>query len=236
MPAFLHYLGCATFAAMKIDTVIFDMDGLLIDSEPCWEKAGATTLARYGVTLTKEQYYSTTGLRSKEWIDWWFTYFQLDRGLRDEAEIFLTNTAIDLIRSEAEPMPGTEHIFSFFSDLNFNIGLATSSPTALINVVAEKLEFKGKLHGAVSAENLINGKPHPEVYLDCATVLNVSPLQCICFEDSVYGMVAAKAARMKCVAIPAASQRTDKRFGLADLTLNSLQEFSPAHLELLMNR
>lgn len=236
MPAFFHNYGCTTFAAMKTDTVIFDMDGLLIDSEPCWEKAGATTLARYGVTLTKEQYYSTTGLRSKEWIDWWFTYFNLDRDLRDEAELYLTNTAIELIRREAEPMPGTDHIFSFFSDHNFTIGLATSSPTALINVVAEKLGLNGKLHGFVSAENLVNGKPHPEVYLDCATVLNVSPLQCICFEDSVYGMVAAKAARMKCVAIPAASQRTDKRFGLADLTLNSLLEFSPEHLEQLMNR
>lgn len=216
---------------MTIDTVIFDMDGLLIDSEPSWENAGREMLAKFGVSLTREQHLSTTGLRSKEWIDWWFRQFDIDAGYLAEAEIMLNNFAIDFIRRDAIALPGIDHVFSLFEKNNFRIGLATSSPMALVEVVEEKLQLKGKIHAYMSAENLIHGKPHPEVYLDCARMLRASPLQCVCFEDSVYGMVAAKAARMKCVVIPAAHQLEDKRFGLADLMLPALSNFTQNHLD-----
>ena len=63
---------------MALNTVIFDIDGLLIDSEPVWNKAAEVTLQHYGIVLTPQQYASTTGLRTKEWIDWWFNYFNID--------------------------------------------------------------------------------------------------------------------------------------------------------------
>ena len=65
-------------ARMKATTVIFDMDGLLIDSEPLWEEAGAELLQSYGVELTSEQYQSSTGLRTREWITHWFNHFHID--------------------------------------------------------------------------------------------------------------------------------------------------------------
>ena len=74
------------------------------------------------------------------------------------------------------------------------------------------------------------GKPNPQVYLDCATQLGSSPLECICFEDSFNGMIAAKAARMKCVIVPAHHELQDNRWFAADLKISSLQNFN----ELLM--
>jgi HAD superfamily hydrolase (TIGR01509 family) len=216
---------------MQINTVIFDMDGLLIDSEPCWEKAGKAILKEFGYDLTTEQYFTTTGLRSKEWIQYWFNYYKIDMKHAVNAELRLNKIASDLIKNEALPRPGVRYIFNFFREKNFNIAIASSSATALIEAVIEKLNIGTYLTAYASAESLIYGKPHPEVYLNCAGMLKVNPLQCICFEDSVTSMIAAKAARMKCVAVPMPQTLHDKRFGLADLVIASLQDFNEELLD-----
>jgi sugar-phosphatase len=82
-----------------------------------------------------------------------------------------------------------------------------------------------------SAENLPLGKPHPQVYLDCAKALGASPLECIAFEDSFNGMIAAKAARMRCVVVPAPDQQNQPRWNAADLKLTSLADFSESLLK-----
>jgi sugar-phosphatase len=212
------------FAPMKFSAVIFDMDGLLINSEPYWEEAGEETLQEFNVTLTPEQYHSTTGLRTREWIDWWFSHFSIDKKFASGAEEAIITKAIEKIRIHGEALPGVNYIFDFFRSLDFRIGIATSSPTALINVVAEKLQIKHYLQGISSAEDLAYGKPHPQVYLNCAELLGVSPLQCICFEDSFNGMIAVKAARMKCIAIPSPVQWEETRWDAADRKLRSLLE------------
>ncbi|MEI9957259.1 MAG: HAD family hydrolase [Ferruginibacter sp.] len=76
------------------------------------------------------------------------------------------------------------HIFNFFTDRKFKIGLASSSPIKLIDVVVEQLQIKDHLHAITSAHLLEHGKPHPEVYLNCAKQLQATPFECICFEDS----------------------------------------------------
>jgi beta-phosphoglucomutase-like phosphatase (HAD superfamily) len=81
-------------------------------------------------------------------------------------------------------------------------------------------------------KNLAYGKPHPQVYLDCAAALGSQPVECICFEDSFNGMIAVKAARMKCVIVPHVSQAKDERWGAADLKLSSLQNFGELHFNL----
>lgn len=216
-----------------LNTVIFDMDGLLIDSEPMWEEAGRETLESYGVIMSTPEYHTTTGLRTREWIEWWFTYFGIDLKHSREAEDLIHQKAIEKIGVDAMAMPGLDHILSFFADRGFRIGLATSSPLALVDVVVDKLNIRRRIHAFASAENLLYGKPHPEVYLNCAKALDTSPVECICFEDSVNGMIAAKAARMKCVVIPSVAAAGDKRFGLADLMLRSLLDFDEQHLRVL---
>lgn len=216
---------------MQLNTVIFDMDGLLIDSEPFWQEAGIETLEQYQVALTLEQYHLTTGLRTKEWIDYWWRHFEIPSDSSAAAEEMILRKAIEKIGEKASPMPGIDHIFSFFSKNNFRIGLATSSPLALVHVVVERLGIRSYLDAIASAGHLPFGKPHPQVYLDCARALEVDPLQCICFEDSFNGMIAAKAARMKCVIIPTPDQFSLPKWGAADLKLNSLLEFGQKQLD-----
>ena len=128
-------------------------------------------------------------------------------------------------------MPGVEHIINFFLQKNYKIGLASSSPMQMIDVVVEKLAVRPYLHAICSAGELAYGKPHPQVFIDCAAVLETAAFHCVCFEDSFNGMIAAKAAKMKCVVVPAADQYTLPKWGSADLKLRSLVNFNELLLE-----
>ena len=187
------------FAVMQLNTVIFDMDGLLIDSEPLWNEAATEIFGRYGIRLTPQQYATTTGLRTKEFVQWWFSYFNVSMADSQTVENNIINKVIELVLQKGRPMAGVAHVFNFFMERNFKIGLASSSPKALIDVVVDQLKIGEHLQTITSAANLAYGKPHPEVYLNCASELNANPQECICFEDSFPGMIAAKASRMKCV-------------------------------------
>jgi HAD superfamily hydrolase (TIGR01509 family) len=220
-----------TFAAMKLNTVIFDMDGLLIDSEPLWSEAADEVLAQYGFRLTAAQHATSTGMRTREFIEWWFDYFNVLPIHAPSAEQAIIELVIRKIAAKGKPMQGVAQIFNFFIGKNFKIGLATSSPHSLIDVVIDKLGIRNYLHAITSAAGLDYGKPHPQVYLNCARELNSSPLECICFEDSFPGMIAAKAARMKCVVVPARHESQAPRFNAADLKLSSLQNFNELLLQ-----
>ena len=202
------------------------MDGLLIDSEPFWQEAGKETLEAYNAVLSDEQYHSSTGLRTKEWVHWWFNHFGIDVEHAPDAETTIIAKALEKIGTNGRGMTGVEYLFDFFKKKGMLIGLASSSPVALIEVVAEKLNIRQHLQAVASAEDLTYGKPHPQVFLDCAEQLNVSPLECLVFEDSMNGIIAAKAARMKCVAVPDPAFRKDPRWVIADVVLNSLEEFN----------
>ncbi len=217
---------------MNLTTVIFDIDGLLVDSEPLWNEAAAELFAGYGVTLSEEQYKTTTGLRTKEFVQWWLAYFKIPASEQTRAEERIVASVLRKIEEKGKIMPGVPYIFDFFQKKGFRIGLATSSPPALIDLVVRLTGIKTFLLASASAELLPYGKPHPQVYLDCARKLNSSPLECLCFEDSFNGLIAAKAARMKCIIVPHASEQKNEKWGAADLRLSSLQNFGELHFNL----
>lgn len=215
---------------MKINTVIFDIDGLLINSEPLWNQAAAEVFASRNVYISEEAYATTTGLRTKEFVAWWLTHFQQDPAIFPEVEKEIVANVLDKIATKAETLPGVSYIFDFFATRGFNIGLATSSPPELIEIAKKITGIESYVMAATSAEQLPYGKPHPQVYLDCATALGVAPIQCVCFEDSFNGMVAAKAARMKCVVVPHAGEQHHPKWGAADVKLHSLGQFTEEYL------
>ncbi|MCW3093973.1 MAG: 2-deoxyglucose-6-phosphate hydrolase YniC [Ferruginibacter sp.] len=218
---------------MKLNTVIFDMDGLLIDSEPLWNEAADEAFQQYGFRLTPAQHAITTGMRTKEFVEWWFDLYKIPMQHVAAAQQEIFKLVIDKVAAKGRAMQGVAHIFNFFIDRDFKIGLATSSGKLLIDVVVDKLGIRNYLHAIASAAELPYGKPHPQVFLNCADQLKSSPLECICFEDSFNGMIAVKAARMKCVVVPARYESQHAKFNAADLKISSLQNFNELLLHTL---
>ncbi|MCU0333941.1 MAG: hexitol phosphatase HxpB [Chitinophagaceae bacterium] len=221
-------------ANSRLHTVIFDMDGLLIDSEPLWEEAGTELLVAYGCQLTPELYAATVGLRTQEWLQYWFHHFGIRAANLEQAEQSIVDSVIAKVEQQPRMMAGVHYILDYFKQRGFKIALATSSPLRMAEKVVALLGIGHFFEVLTSAEHMPYGKPHPQVYLQCAQQLQVDPLGCLCFEDSFNGMIAAKAAKMKCVVVPAASQLTQARWGAADLKLSSLQNFNDLLLAPMM--
>lgn len=209
------------------------MDGLLIDSEPLWQEAGLEEMSRFGIQLTDVQYHSSTGLRTPEWIDHWFHYFQIDLANAPAAIKHIEDNALLKIKSRGKALEGVEEILQFFRTRGFKIGLASSSPMRLIKEVVGMLGIEKYLDQLTSAESLSYGKPHPQVFIECANQLGSKPNHCVVFEDSFNGMIAAKAAKMKCVVIPAPQVHEWMRWHAADAKLNSLLQFNEEILQSL---
>ena len=209
----------------SFQAAIFDMDGLLVDTEPLWRRAEIKVFGRVGVELTEGMTHQTTGLRVDEVVQHWFARLPWTGESREEIADGILEEVTHLIAKEGVLLPGVTDCLEQMRVAGLKIGLASSSPLKLIEAVVEKFGL-GAWFGVVeSAEKEPFGKPHPAVFLNAARRLEVHPARCLVFEDSVNGLIAAKAARMTCVVVPAAEQFTDVRFGLADLKLRSLQEF-----------
>ncbi len=219
---------------MKITTAIFDMDGLLIDSEPLWYEAALESLAKFDIIINHEEYYSSTGLRTKEFLEYWLSKYKIDLSHIASTEIDITSRVINKVFEKGIMMPGVTSAIAIAKQHQLKIGLASSSPLSLINAVLEKTGLKDTFAITCSAEHLPFGKPHPQVFLDCAKALNSHPVECICFEDSLNGLIAAKAARMKCIVVPHPEQANADRWNIADLKLGSLDELDAEKLSALI--
>jgi len=207
---------------MSMDTVIFDMDGLIIDSEPLWYEAAQESFKAFDISISEDAYNTTTGLRTPEFLEHWFRVFDIDRKHLVKTETDILERLIHKINTKGNMMRGVVRAIDFFAEKNFKIGLASSSPFSVINAVIDKLQLNNHFSAIASAESLDYGKPHPQVFLDCAKELQSDPATCICIEDSFNGLIAAKAAKMKCIIVPHPSQFEMERWNIADLKLSSL--------------
>lgn len=216
-----------------VHSAIFDMDGVLIDSEPLWYEAANEAFMPYCIHLEPEEYALSIGLRTKEFVDFWLKKYDIDPQKAISIEKEINALVINKIAQKGTAMPGVISTLEQLKHRDFTIGLATSSPSSLIDVVVDKLNIRSYFSAFASAENLPFGKPHPQVYLNCADSLEQSPSRCICFEDSFNGLISAKSARMYCIAIPAPEFRHQARFQAADMILNSLEEFEVGLIEKL---
>lgn len=219
----------------SLRTAIFDMDGVLIDSEPLWYEAANEAFKPYGFQLDHQSYSSSIGLRTKEFVAHWLHQYKLNPEDAPKIESDINALVINKIVQKGTVMPGVISTLEALRSSNFNIGLATSSPMELVDVVVDQLHIRNYFQALSSAENLPFGKPHPQVYLNCAAALEQAPDSCLCFEDSFNGLLAAKSARMFCIAIPAPGLRDQPRFQAADLVLSSLEEFDVEMITKLRN-
>jgi HAD superfamily hydrolase (TIGR01509 family) len=208
-----------------LTAAIFDMDGLLVDTEPLWRIAEIEVFGALGVPLTDALARTTMGMRVDEVVAHWRTIHPW-AGPDDAA---VANDILDavtaLIVREGVLMPGVGQTLEQVKAAGLRIGLASSSPLRLIQAVLNHFELRPWFECWLSAEHEHYGKPHPAVYLRAAGTLDVAPTACVAFEDSFNGLLAAKSARMQCVLVPAPEARGDKRWGIADVVLDSLDQF-----------
>lgn len=205
--------------------VIFDMDGVLVDSEPVWvEVEKEIYLQRYGVRLSDEDFKDTAGVRIDKVLT--LRHHRYDLPPQDvpaRASDIVTEVG-NRIQSSPQPMPGVEDLLETLRKRSIPLAVASSSPQKQIERVLSALNLTHYFAHLVSAEGLINGKPHPAVFLLAAEALGVEPESCIVIEDAVNGTIAAKAAQMRVIVMPAPDARSDRRFGIADGQIDSLGE------------
>lgn len=210
---------------------IFDMDGLLIDSEPLWDRAELEVFASLNVDISRRhELPDTLGLRIDQTVRMW--YESLPWNGPDQAEVTqrIIARALALVEETRPLLPGVEQALQLCQQQGLAIALASASPLAMLERVLEMFNLRHYFSALASAEALPYSKPHPQVYLDAAAKLGVDPLNCVALEDSFNGMIASKAARMRSIVVPAAEHRHDARWALANVQLENLTQLQAEHL------
>lgn len=218
-----------------IKAIVFDLDGLLVQSEPLWRTAEQKVFSGLGLELDEKALAQTTGIRLDEVVRIRFREHpwtglslpQVERDILDELE--------HLIREKAQPCPGAAEAISFFTERGLPLALASSSPMRVIRTQLGKMGWLEAFHALLSAEDDSLGKPYPGVYLRSAKALGVDAHQCLALEDSLPGLIAAKAAGMTAIAVPDPDFAGHPGFGLADQVLDSLEALDQRIWDSLMN-
>lgn len=206
-----------------LKAAIFDMDGLLVDSEPQWRIVEMSVFRTVGLALTEEQCKQTTGLPIADVVDYWYARQPWTGRSKAEIADAITAGAYDRIGREAGPMPGALDVLAQFREQGVRMGIASASPMHLIELVIDRLGIRDYFSVWHSATLEARNKPAPDVYLGVARKLNVAPADCVAFEDSGNGLKSAHAAGMLTVAVPADYEFEDPKFGLADFKIPSLR-------------
>lgn len=209
-----------------VQAVIFDMDGLLLDSEDFWQQAEFETFSALGVPLTLADTRKTVGWRCDYVVDYWYQQAPWQHPTQGEVADNIINRVISLIRSHGKLLPGAREALQLCQTLRIPVALATSSNHHMMLAVLQHFQLSGYFQATCSAQYLPYAKPHPQVYLNAAQALGVAPEHCLALEDSLSGVIAAKAARMRCLAVPEAHNRQDPRYAIADWVLDSLHQFN----------
>jgi HAD superfamily hydrolase (TIGR01509 family) len=190
------------------DAAVFDMDGLLVDSEPLWHEAELRIFHRYGVPLTVERCRETTGMFLGDVVRHWRARYAWDGPAVDVVAGQITDAMDELLRSRATLKPGAVHALAFCRARGLRLALASSSPRRLIDTAIGHLRLTAWFAVVHSDEGERAGKPDPAVFVSTAALLGVDPTRCLAFEDSPAGVRAAVAAGMTCVAVPEAHTET----------------------------
>lgn len=214
----------------RLRAVIFDVDGVLIDTEPTWRSVEIEVFAGLGVVLTDEDCRETMGVR----IDDVVAQRHALTPWPDPPPVAVVERIVDSVvarvRAEGQPIAGAIEALDTVRGLGLRCALASSSPPRLIAAIVDRLDIAAYVEAVCSAEGERAGKPAPDVYLRAASLIGVAPEECIAVEDSVNGVLSATAAGMRCVAIPDTVTAADPRLAVATMTLGSIAEVDGALL------
>jgi HAD superfamily hydrolase (TIGR01509 family) len=183
-----------------IEAIIFDLDGLLVDSEPCWDEARRLMAAEAGKTWADADHQACMGVDTLTWARYMIDRLELKLST-DEVIDRIVGTMRDIYARGIPYMPGAVEAVALAA-AHYPVGLASGSHRSLIDAVTADAALRGKLQAVVCADEMPAGKPAPDVYLAAARLLGVQPANCICLEDSGSGILSGVAAGMKVIAVP----------------------------------
>lgn len=202
--------------------IIFDMDGVLIDSEVLWKQAEKEVFTSLGVKVTDEYSRLTKSMTTTEVTRFWYDKYPWRNRDLDAVEQMVISRVIELINTENCQIKGVKPFLEKLKARKFKIGLATNSPNEIIPVVLNKLDIIHLFDSISSAEFEIKGKPDPAIYFNAAKKLDIKPEACIVIEDSYSGMLAAKNAGMTVVAFTNGNSECD--FEIADYKIENFND------------
>lgn len=207
----------------EVTAVIFDLDGVLLDSEPLHFRAARQVFSHHGKTLTDDAYRRSIGLGAVEtWTAWKATY-GLEAGVAELIELDEQGRLAE-IGNGVVPIPEAVSLARRLHEGGVPLAIASSSTPETIDAELDALGLGDLFPVRVSGEHVARSKPAPDVYTRTAERLGVPPQSCVAIEDSPVGVRAAKAAGMTCVAVPT-DWTANGDFGEADVTLESLRYF-----------
>ncbi|MCW5942238.1 MAG: HAD-IA family hydrolase [Fimbriimonadaceae bacterium] len=204
------------------DAVLFDMDGVVIDSEPLWEAVEVETYRSLGVPMTPELSRTTLGLTAKVAVQKWYDRYGWEGPSVDEVVEAISEKMEPTIRDHGREVPGACDLVRRVRAMGKRTALATSSPYRLVDATLDRLNLRDAFDLVYSGTEEPLGKPHPGIFLTVASRLGVPAGRCLVIEDAVSGCVAAKAARMMCVALPADYPNHSPKYQIADWIVGGL--------------
>ena len=214
---------------------VFDMDGLLVDTEPIWHESEHEVFQQLNLPITPEMCQQTAGLRIDQVAAHWYEKYPWERRTIHQVADDIVDKVIEKVQDRGTLMPGVAHAVNAVKQLGWKIGLASSSPMRLINVIVNHFGMTTFFEVLHSGEVETLGKPHPATYLSAAKRLGVPPTKCLALEDSFYGLIAATAARMKTVVVPTAKHYDAPKWAIATTKLPSLEHCNTDLLRRIMS-
>lgn len=181
-----------------IKAAIFDLDGVIVESEHAHITAEKQTMLKHGVHITSQELHKYTGTTARLMFTELIRKYNLNTTFE---EIFTEKEEImfRLLKEDTRPTEGVIDLLHKLKQRNIRLAIASSSHRRLVDYVLERLNIKTMFDSIMSAEDVVHSKPDPEIFLKSARALNVSPSECLVVEDAALGVEAAKRAGMKCV-------------------------------------
>jgi len=210
---------------VQVDAVVFDLDGVIVDSEQVWDGVRADYTSEVGGSYTQSATRAMMGMSSPEWSAYMASELRVP-GTPEEINAAIVERMLARY-GEAPPLiPGAVDAVKGIA-AHRPIAIASSSNRELIEVVLRSAGLDGVVQAVVSSEEVAHGKPSPDVYLEAARRLGVEPARCIAVEDSHNGIRSAKAAGMRVFAVPNPHfPPDDEALALADVVLGSIRELT----------
>jgi len=214
--------------APQIEAIVFDLDGVLVDSEVWWHQVRVEWAAARGLTWTREDSDAVMGPNSRGWARIMGERLGLDPGEEPEIQRAIVAGVVERFRRDGAPViPGAVEAAGRLAAA-YPVAIASSAHADVIRVALESTGLAASIPIAVSSDEVAHGKPAPDVYLEAARRLGIVPARCLVVEDSLNGVRAARAAGMYVVLIPNAHvPPTSGAAELADLVLERLDQLDP---------